>query len=297
MDTERVNVTVVTHNRLELTRRCLESLARTRHPFRLTVVDNASRDGTQDHLRELQRQGVIHKLFLLGRNMGVAVAANLGWAETPAAFYCKVDNDILIQDPDWLGRLARTLARNPGLGLLGYRLCPWHSARPETLPSGDTILRSDGCGGGCVCIPDRTRRILGFWCEDYGRYGWEDLDYGVRAAMAGLGFGYRPEDGAVLHLGESDRELRADYQFRKTEEHLRRAEADGAHHLNLFLYASGLRPLRMARKHMPVAEGGRLRFVINPDYRSIMVRQRLLRGRFAEKTGEGGLRISPRPAA
>jgi len=37
--------------------------------------------------------------------------------------------------------------------------------------------------------------------EDYGKYGFEDLDYGNRVLMSGQIIGYVDDDNAVKHLG------------------------------------------------------------------------------------------------
>ena len=43
---------IVTHNQLEYTRQCLDSIRRlTDEPYELIVVDNGSTDGTVDYLR------------------------------------------------------------------------------------------------------------------------------------------------------------------------------------------------------------------------------------------------------
>ncbi|MEA2426991.1 MAG: rhamnopyranosyl-N-acetylglucosaminyl-diphospho-decaprenol beta,3/1,4-galactofuranosyltransferase, partial [Thermoleophilaceae bacterium] len=49
-----VAAAVVTHNRRELLGQCVEAiLAQTRPVSKVLVIDNASTDGTGDHLREL----------------------------------------------------------------------------------------------------------------------------------------------------------------------------------------------------------------------------------------------------
>ena len=67
----RVNITMVTYNRLAFTRRSIEALrAHTRHPHVLTVVDNCSSDGTVPFLKRLHAQpGIVdYKTEILSRD-------------------------------------------------------------------------------------------------------------------------------------------------------------------------------------------------------------------------------------
>ena len=49
-------------------------------------------------------------------------------------------------------------------------------------------------------IPKRTHDVLGFWCEDYGDYGEEDLDYCIRVEYYGLFNIYMEHEDAGIHL-------------------------------------------------------------------------------------------------
>jgi GT2 family glycosyltransferase len=75
---------VVTHNRVELLRRCLDHLERqTRPPDAILVVDNASTDGTGDMLREQARADVLR----LEENAGGAGGFSRGLSEAHARGY------------------------------------------------------------------------------------------------------------------------------------------------------------------------------------------------------------------
>lgn len=121
-----VNIGMITYNRLDFTKLCLEAFERTvDYPHRLTVIDNNSQDGTVEFLRKLQAQGVIHNLILLNENVGVAKASNLAWAMEPdAPYYMKLDNDIVFQKMGWLSRLVEVIERVPQIGAAGYNFEP-----------------------------------------------------------------------------------------------------------------------------------------------------------------------------
>nr|MBA3965378.1 glycosyltransferase [Nitrospirales bacterium] len=45
-----------------------------------------------------------------------------------------------------------------------------------------------------------THQTLGFWCEDYGLYGEEDADYGLRIQLQGLQNAYMEDEQVGMHL-------------------------------------------------------------------------------------------------
>jgi len=76
---ERVCAVVVTHNRRELLRECLDAvLGQTRRPDHVLVVDNASTDGTGELLAEY---GDATEVLRLGRNEGSAGGFHAGMTE------------------------------------------------------------------------------------------------------------------------------------------------------------------------------------------------------------------------
>ena len=147
------NVTVTSFNRLQSTVACITALKQTRCPgWHLTVVDNNSVDGSVAYLQELYNDGVIDSLLLCKRNVGVAVAANLGWAAVPALYYVKLDNDVEVLRDDWLTTLIETAQSHPDAGCVGYYI-------EDSWPG---LKADDGCFaveysvGSCVLIPQAT---------------------------------------------------------------------------------------------------------------------------------------------
>lgn len=197
-----VNICTVTYNRLEFTRQYLDALLRTTdYPHVITVIDNNSQDGTREYLTELHRKGVIKNLVLLDENVGVAKAANLGWSLEPdAAYYLKLDNDIVIGKSGWLTRMVETIEGIPALGAVAYNFEPNSYPLQEVNGVPVRIKPEGNLGGACILIPRRTHDLLGFWCEDYGLYGEEDYDYGIRIRLAGLANGYMPDEEIGFHL-------------------------------------------------------------------------------------------------
>lgn len=198
-----VNICMVTFNRLEFTKKAVESLVRyTRYPHVITIVDNNSQDGSKEYLQELKRKGIIKNLVLLEDNIGVAKASNIAWSREPEAeYYLKLDNDIIIQKTDWLSPMVEAIDNIPKLGAIGYNF-ESVSYPLETIQGGYRlrVKRNANIGGACYLIPKRVERILGYWCEDYGLYGEEDGDYSYRIRLAGLFNAYMEDEEIGFHL-------------------------------------------------------------------------------------------------
>lgn len=270
-----VNIGVVTYNRLDFTRRMFDALLPSLdHPHRITVVDNASTDGTREYLQEMKSAGRIHNLHLLPGNIGIAKASNIAWASEPeAGFYLKLDNDMVPLRRDWLSRMVRTARAVPGLGALGY------SVEPKSYPS-ETIAgavvrpkRDANIGGACFLVPRAVHEKLGWWCEDYGLYGEEDGDFALRIRLAGMFNAYMEDEDAFSHLpggkaGAIDPrdlsavdpdELRIHEDYRLWKDDLRRElqKQGGLLQRNVAAYQSGQRSLFVPR--------GRFQGLLGPD--------------------------------
>jgi GT2 family glycosyltransferase/tetratricopeptide (TPR) repeat protein/glycosyltransferase involved in cell wall biosynthesis len=197
-----VNIGMVTYNRLEFTRQAIDALVRTAdYPFTLTVIDNNSKDGTKEYLKDLKEKGIIRNLVLLDENVGVAKASNLAWSLEPdTPYYLKLDNDIVMQKKGWLGEMIAVIEAFPQIGALAYNFEP--VSYPAQTIGGFTVrVKEHGnLGGACILIPKRTEKLLGVWCEDYGLYGEEDHDYGQRTTIAGFLNVYMAEENAGFHL-------------------------------------------------------------------------------------------------
>src|SRR4051812_17435563 len=104
MTPRRVAIIILTWNGLEYTKRCLSTLRGcTEHPtYEVIVVDNGSQDGTLEYLRTLPWIKLItnpvNAGFVMGNNQGLAHAP-------PDADAVLLNNDIVIDQPDWLTRL------------------------------------------------------------------------------------------------------------------------------------------------------------------------------------------------
>lgn len=110
----------ITHNRLELTKKAIASYIETVSvPCTITVVDNASTDGSVEWIREFMQPG--HRI-LLTENRYPGYACNRGWEFAPrdATHLHRADNDFVFLS-GWCEEVERMFSENESLGQLGLR--------------------------------------------------------------------------------------------------------------------------------------------------------------------------------
>lgn len=253
-----VNITIPVFNRFVLTQKTLLALHKSRGgvPFSITVVDNGSDPPLVSRLRELHQAGIIDKLFLLPENMGISCACNIGWAMTDAPLYMKLDNDCLIQDPGWLEKLFRLWRHGAPLSTLGPA---W--TEEQLLANEGALHTPDGILGICrtnlqgsaLFIPKAVSDILGFWSEDYGLYGAEDGDYGLRMTCADFPQYYYLASGLIQNMGWDEKPDDIDYVLDRQGEHralfLDNKGGTGLFRLNSYLYHHCIRNWKVPLKY------------------------------------------------
>jgi GT2 family glycosyltransferase len=111
-----VRLVVLNYNGGELVLRSLESLERLEWPrerLELVMVDNGSRDGSEQTVRE-RFPGVL--VVEAGRNLGFGGGNNLGLADLGDVDYVGLLNNDATVEPGWLATLVAALEADPRLG-------------------------------------------------------------------------------------------------------------------------------------------------------------------------------------
>jgi hypothetical protein len=218
----QVAVVIPSWNSAALLPSLLDSLAAERDELELLVVDNGSRDGTRELLRE---RGV--KCIALPRNLGFAVAMNRGIAATSAPLVLGLNADTVVE-PGAIGALAAALEADPRLAGVQPRILQLEGGRRQVgsarLYSAGMGMTRDGrafesgageapagwlrrretfgvCGAACLLRRELFDGAIGGYDESYFAF-YEDVDLNVRARIAGWRFEYVP--GAVVwHVGNA----------------------------------------------------------------------------------------------
>jgi len=213
----RVDVVIPSWNGRELLEGLLPTLAaQTYRDFRTLVIDNGSSDGTAAWL-EREWPGV--EVLELERNIGFASAVNRGVAAGRAVYVALLNNDMEV-DSGWLDALVRALDTDPAAGAATPKQRSGHD-RERLDGAGDAIAWTGGVtrrgigeldrgqydrGGrvfsacaGAALYRRAALREIGPFDESFFAY-LEDVDWGLRAQLAGHPARYVPE-ALVYHLG------------------------------------------------------------------------------------------------
>lgn len=207
MSKEFCNIGILSYNRLNYTKQCIEAIHKTKgeYPFKITVVENGSTDGSVEYLKELKTQNLIDNLCLNPKNVGVARGANCCWTKEPSAkYFLKLDNDMVAQKDKWLDELIDAMKNcHKQIATLGYNVEPVSYPINYTSEDGTLKLRVKGSniGGACLLIPERTLNLIGYFNEtSYQSYGEEDAEYFIRLAILGQYNAYMEDEDAFFHL-------------------------------------------------------------------------------------------------
>lgn len=217
-DAPRVSVVVLSWNRRDDLRHCLDALATQTYRAReVVVVDNGSGDGSANMVHD-DHPNV--RLIRLESNLGFAAANNLAIRATDAPYVVTLNNDA-IAEPGWLAALVAVADGDPTLGSVASKMVFQHD--PSTINSCGIALDRAGIawdlwGGYPADLADRPREVfgpcagaalyrrtmlddIGLFDEDFFAY-LEDVDLAWRARLRGWRCVLAP-DAVVRHAHSS----------------------------------------------------------------------------------------------
>lgn len=112
-----VSVMVVGYNRLEKTKRCVESILRNTQgiDYELILLDNGSQDGTLDYFCSVpyEKKRIIH----ITKNIGGAYTQFVFGLNDIGQFLVSVSNDLILT-PRWLENLLICIKSDPKIGMV-----------------------------------------------------------------------------------------------------------------------------------------------------------------------------------
>ena len=219
-----VSIVIPVHNKHTITRQCLDAILAQDYPGldrEIVVVDDGSRDATPALLASYS-----DKLHVLRGDEahGFAAACNAGVAAARNDLVILLNNDTIPLD-GWLETLVQFAVDHPSAAVVGAKLLfpndtvqhagvsfgidrePHHiyAGFPKDHPATSTSRRFQVVTAACAIFRREVWNELGGLDLAY-KNGWEDVDYCVRAGLAGYEVWYCAES-VVYHFESATRDL------------------------------------------------------------------------------------------
>ena len=187
--------------------------------FDVTVVDNGSKDGSLDLLREQYPEA---KVIRLDRNYGFASAVNRGVEASKGEFISLLNNDMEL-DSKWLEELHRALVDHPEVGGCGSKVLRYRererinvlgirlnrNGEVEIIGAGkvdqgqyEEMQYVFGVSAGASLYRKKMFEEIGLFDETFFA-SYEDVDLSFRAQLAGYKALYVPRAVAYHMVGET----------------------------------------------------------------------------------------------
>jgi GT2 family glycosyltransferase len=226
----RVTLAILNYDGRELLDIVMPSmLAQHYQGARLVVVDNGSCDGSADYVRA---RWPSVEVIRIPENVGVAAALNRAVQASGDEFIALLNNDVELE-PGWLGELVGALDAHPEAASASGKLLRFHD-RAIIDAAGDLMMWSSavfnrGAGeldrgqfdrpqavfaacAGAALYRRSAFDLVGAFDESFFAY-LEDIDWGVRAQLLGLGSWYLPT-AVGYHMGAATTRKRPSFYVR-----------------------------------------------------------------------------------
>lgn len=239
-----IAVVVLSYNKRDDLLLALESIRRSDYPdLVVVVVDNASEDGSADAV-EARYPGVT--LIRNSRNLGAAGGRNAGWRylrrNTACDYVVFLDDDSEVT-PSYFAMIARCFEAHPEAGIVagkaltgvdsGVIMSAGIDVNLYTGHVGDIgvgekdrgqyeVARDlQACGGFALAVRASAFEELKGIDEQFNPYGWEEVDFCLRARKAGYRVRYEPR-AVLCHKGtKAGRPPKAEYERHKVRNYFR----------------------------------------------------------------------------
>lgn len=208
----------------------------------IVIVDNNSSDGSVEAIRSAYPDT---PLLANDDNLGVSGGRNSGWKYALEHFdfeYILFLDDDAMLSPDYLRLVRDTYREHPDAGVVCGKAfttenrdvlmsvgidANLYTGSIEDIGVGepdrgqyDELVERDSCGGFAFCTRAALFQQLDAFDEKFNPYGWEDVDYCLRARDAGYRTLYQP-DAVLVHKGsKAGRNPKASYEFHKIRNYL-----------------------------------------------------------------------------
>ena len=176
----KLSIITLTYNKLEYTKKYIESLYKYTKDFELIVVDNGSTDGTVEYLKTLGC-----KLILNSENLGFSKGNNQGLEIAEGKYIGFLNNDILLY-PNWFEECEKVFEQeNAAFVCPKFENVNENNYLKNFNPLNIYRKSFDDCQFACVITKESILNELGGFDDNYSPAFFEDNDLKYRAIEKG----------------------------------------------------------------------------------------------------------------
>jgi len=164
------------------------------------IIDNNSCQETKKIIKEYEERGHIN-VITNEQNIGTAEAINLAWKNRKEGQHCiKMDNDVIIDNVDWVKEMVEAIEREPKIGIVGLKRKDCWEEPNHALPdwrselimlphfAGQRWIIVEKCHhiiGTCQMYSSALLDKIGYLCQP-NLYGYDDVLASHRSTIAGM---------------------------------------------------------------------------------------------------------------
>lgn len=235
-----VAIIILNLNKKDDTLKCLDSVNNmSYHPFEIVVVDNGSRDDSVIAIKSrFPKVHLIESQFNLGVSGGRNLALNFIKEKFDYKYIFILDNDTVVKK-NTLSNMVKSFNSEQNIGIVTPKCYMMNSPGIINYAGGMSInlitgnISDIGIGekdfgqhdqpgfikssaGLCLISNDVINRI-GVFDEKFNPYGWEDVDFSLRARHNGYKIFYNPEAIIYHKGGKKGRGAVKEYEYAKVK--------------------------------------------------------------------------------
>lgn len=216
-----ISVCILTLNKFEITKKCLESLMTTEFPGKteIIIVDNGSKDDTPKWLIEFQKmhttENISISVILNHENKGCTGGRNQACKVAVGEYIVILDNDVEIIQGNWLVKMMKFFNQQTNIGIVGPkmlypnepnkiqqigfgvtkngRLGYWAQGKDRNDPLYNTVREFQGYPAACWLMKRELFEKYGYFDEVYYPVNYEDADFCYRIREQGYKIMYYPD--------------------------------------------------------------------------------------------------------